>query len=197
MLHVEVVLHEIAREPIEQLRAPRLPVHLIRVADDSVAEKARPDAVDQRPREPSEARVGEDRRCRGATISQRVRRGDAGKFGEEEPGLRVAFLRDIAAIELQLRLGREVGRQRVGVLQLPLAHEAVVAGVALQIHAKEDLRGVLRRLHPWLHGRARLSTPVHSDQKALGIGGLDGIEQLRDELVVRQVCLERRVAATA
>ena len=73
-LHVVAVLDEIAGEPVEQRRAPRLAVHLVRVGDDAVAEQALPEAVDQRARQPAVARIGEDRRRRRAPIGQRARR---------------------------------------------------------------------------------------------------------------------------
>ena len=99
-----------------------------------------------------------------------VGRRRARQLRKEEAGLGVLVLRDVAAIQLQRRLRREVRGQRVGVLQLPLADEAVVAGVALQVDAEEDLRGVLRRLHPRRHRGARLAAPVDADQEAVGIG---------------------------
>ena len=46
-----------------------------------------------------------------------------GRGKEKGNRLRVAFLRDITAIKLQLQLAHEVGRERVHVLQLPLARD--------------------------------------------------------------------------
>ena len=115
----------------------------------------------------------------------------AAQLGVEERRLGVLVLRDVAAKQLQPRLGREVRRERVGVLQLPLADEAVVAGVALEVDAEKHLRGVLRRLHPRRDRGARLAAPVHADEEALGIAGVGRVEQLRDELVVGQVRRQR------
>ena len=85
---------------------------------------------------------------------------------KRRPG--ILLLRDVAAKELQLRFRRKVAREAVRVLELPPVHEAVVAGIALEVDAEEQLRRVLRGLHPRLHGRARLAAPVDADQKSLG-----------------------------
>ena len=55
VLHVVLVLDEVAGQPVEQVRAPRLAVHFVRVRDDAAAEEARPDAVDEGARQPAVA----------------------------------------------------------------------------------------------------------------------------------------------
>ena len=97
--------------------------------------------------------------------------------GKRNDGPGVFVPRDVAAVELQRRFGREVRREAVRVLQLPLADEAVVAGVALEVDAKEDLRRVLRRLHPRGHRGARLAAPVDADDEPGRVARLRGIDQ--------------------
>ena len=178
---------EVAGQPIEQLGAPRLPVHFVGVGDDAVAEQPGPDAVDQRARQPAEAWIDEGSCCRSTPIGQGVGKWRAGQLREEEAGLRIFLLRYVTPIQLQCRLRREVRGERVGIVQLPLADEAVVAGIALEVYAEEDLRGVLRSLHPRLYRGAGLAAPVDTDQEAVGIRRPGRFEQPRDEAVVGQV----------
>ena len=191
VLEVVAVLDEIAGDRVEQRGAPRLAIHLVGVADDAVAEEALPEAIDDRAGEPPVARIGEDRRRGGAPIGQRRRRRLAAQLRVEKPRLGVSILRDVTAIQPEPGLGREEAGERVRILQLPLADEAVVAGVALQVDAQEDLRGVLRGLHPGRDRGARLAAPVHADEEPLGIGRERRVDQFVDELIVGQVRLER------
>ena len=192
MLDVVPVIDEVRGDPIEQRGVPGLPVHFVGVRNDAVAEETLPDAIDERPGEAPVARVGEDCRDRGAARIERSRRGRAAQLRIKKTGVRILIQRAIAPEQLQLGLGREVTGQRVRVLQLPMADETVVARVALQIDAEENLRRVLRCLHPRHHGSARLAPPVHTDQEPVGIARRLGVEQLRDEPVVRKVRFERR-----
>ena len=134
-----------------------------------MAEEALPDAIDDRAREAAVSRIREDRGGSRAAIGQRARRRHPAQLGIQETRLGVGVLRDVAAVEPQPGLRRKVAGERVGVLQLPLADEAVVAGVALQVDAEKDLRRVLRRLHPRRDRGARFAAPVHADEKPVGI----------------------------
>src|SRR5204863_2155448 len=121
--------------------------HLVRILDDAATHQAMPDAIDERARQAAVARVGKDRGGGGMAVGERSGGRFASQLGEEKRRRRELRLGDIAAVELQLLLGREIGGERVSVLELPLADEAVVARIALEIDAEEDLRRVLRRLH--------------------------------------------------
>ncbi len=186
------MIDEVAREPVEQGGAPGLAVHLVRMLDEAAAEEPLPHAIDHRPRQPPVPRIGEDRRRCRASVGQRRGRRRAVQIAKQEPGLGVLPLRDIAAVQLQRRFVREEARQRIRVLQLPLADEAVVAGVALEIDAEKDLRRILRGLHRRRLTGADDAAPVDADEEARGILGRDRIQQARHETVVAQVRFERR-----
>ena len=121
--------------------------------------------VDDRARHAAVARIGEDLDERRPAVRQRGGRRRTRQLGKEERRFGVFIPRDVAAIELQPRFGREVGGEAVRVFQLPLADEAVVAGVALEVDAEERLRRVLRRLHPGRDRGARLAAPVDADDE--------------------------------
>ena len=127
----------------------------------------------------------------GAAVGQRIGGGRVVQFGVQEGGFGVLILGHVAAVKLQLRLGREVGGERIGVLQLPVADKAVVAGIALEIDAEEDLRGVLGGLDGGCLAGADRAAPVDADQEAFGIGGGGRIQELFNEPVVGQVGFER------
>ncbi len=157
-----------------------------------MTKKTLPDAVDERPRHPAIPRVREDGRNRRTPIGKCGRGWNTAQFGKQEGRLRVFVPGHVTAEQLQPRFRREEGGQRVGILQLPAAHEAVVTGIALEIHSQEDLRGVLGGLHPRLHGRTRFSPPVHARKETLRTSGRDRIKERCHEAVVGQVLAERR-----
>src|SRR4029077_4197279 len=100
-------------------------------------------------------------------------------------------LRDLAAIEAQASVFREEARESIGVLQLPLADEAVVARVALEIEPDEDLRAVLRRLHRRGLARIHFATPIDANEEPIRIFSRHWIQQLINEPVVGQIPAQR------
>ena len=178
---------EIAREPIEQSRTPRHAIHLVRVLDDAAPEEPMPHPVDHRPGHASVARIGEDGSRGAPAVGQRTRRRHAIQLGKQERRSGVCILRHVAAIQPQASVGREEAREAVRVLQLPLADEAVVARVALEIDSEEELRAVLRRLHCGRLARAHFASPIDTDEEPVGISSGRRIQELINEPVVGHV----------
>jgi len=75
--------------------------------------------------------------------------------------------------------------QTVGVGQSPVINKAVVATGALEIHAHEDLRNILRGLHGGQHAGVDGAAP--EDAAGESFTGPGGIDQLADESVVRLI----------
>ena len=86
---------------------------------------------------------------------------------------------------------RKEARQTVGVLQFPSADKAVVAGVALEVHAEKDLCCILRGLHGRSLARADIAAPVDTDKITGRVLHAFGIQQCRYELVVGKILFER------
>ena len=103
---------------------------------------------------------------------------------------RLAARGGVAAVHLQVALGKET-RHSPGVGQLPVADEAVVAGVALQVHSQEYLGAVLRRLHRRRLARTHRAPPVHPYQESGRILFSRGVQQRSHKTIVRKVLFER------
>ena len=103
--------------------------------------------------------------------------------------------RRLVAVHQLQRLVRIDCRQPVGVGERPVIDEAVVARGALQIHAHEDLRDVLRGLHRRPHRGVHTPAPDDAARKALA--GARRADEFRDEAVVGQVRRQRAVEPAA
>jgi hypothetical protein len=156
-----------------------------------------PHAIDERPWHPPVTRVREDGSGGAPAVGERIRRRRSIQFRKQERRRGVVILRHIASIQTQATLGREEARKTVRVLQLPLADEAVVTRVALEIEADEDLRAVLRCLHRWRLARIHFAAPIDADEESIRIVRRCGIQELLDPAVVGQVRRQRRAEPCA
>ena len=191
VLQILTMGQKVAGQPVEQLRVPRFAVHVVHVLHDPAAQQAGPIAIHQRAGRAPVARIGEHARGRGPAVGQRFGCGRHVQFGVEETGGGELARRIVAAHQFQLRAFGEIGGQPVGVLQLPMADEAVVAGVAFEVDAQEHLRAVLRRLHHGSLAGVDVAAPVHPQQESVGRTGLARAQQGGHELVVGEVAFER------
>ncbi len=70
-----------------------------------------------------------------------------------------------------------------------------MAGIAFQVDAEENLRGVLGGLHGGRLAGADGAAPVDADEETSRVGGRGGIEELGDKLIVRKIVLQAPLRA--
>ena len=168
---------------------PRGLFHVVDVGDETMAEEALPETVHHRAREAAVLAARHHFGEAGGALGLVGRGVQRAEIGIQERDLHLLPERLVALDQLQ-RSVRVDAREAVGVGELPVVDEAVVAGGALEVHAHEDLRDVLRGLD-----RRELAGVDHAaPDDALGEAfrlGL-GMDELGDEAVVGLVRLERR-----
>jgi YVTN family beta-propeller protein len=76
----------------------------------------------------------------------------------------------VAAMQLQRLVGDD-GGERIGVVELPVVDEAIVARRALEIGAEEDLRDILRELQFDDLAGVDVAAPLDALDEALGLRG--------------------------
>src|SRR5262249_6003762 len=87
--------------------------------------------------------------------------------------------------------------ETVGIRELPIVDEAVVAGRALEVYAHKNLRNVLCRLHRRRLRSVHHTAPGEAFAEPFRTRAGRRIDQLRDEAVVRQVVEQRSVEPVA
>ena len=184
------VVDQVARQQIQQIGVPRFVFHLVNRLHETAPEEARPEPVHNRATEPAVIRAGH-RLGQLPDASGLVRLGiNLAQLGMNESHVGNLAGRLVALDHLK-RLVRVHTRERIGICQRPVVDEAVVARGALEIHAHENLRDVLGRLH------LRFLAGVHHapPDDALGepLRVLRGIDQVVHEIVVRLVVEKRSV----
>ncbi len=120
-----------------------------------------------------------------------VEAGGAAEFGIKEGWLGYLAGGDVAADDFEGLIGEETG-EGVGFAEFPVADEAVVAGIALEVDAEEDLSGVLRGLHGRSLGGVDGTAPGDALDETGGTTFFGGSEEVADELVVGLVLLRGR-----
>ena len=189
-LEIVAVVGEVAGQQVEQVGVPRLVFHFIDRLDQAAAEESRPKPVHHRA---AEAAVPRTRHRLGQLLDALgpIRlRVDCAQLRMDEPHAGNLAGRLVAPYQLQRLVGIDAG-QRVGIGQRPVVDETVVAGGALEVHAHENLRDVLRRLH------RRFLAGVHhaAPDDALGEAPrvFRRVYQFVHKLVVRFVAVKRAV----
>ena len=181
--------HEIFRKPVQQLGMPRGLFHIVDVGDQALAEETLPKPVHNRAWQPPVLAAGDDfGQTRGAfgLVGGGVQRAE---IGVEERDLRLLPEWLVALDHLHRTVGVDA-REAVGVGEFPVVDEAVVAGGALEVHAHENLRDILRGLDGRELAGVDHAAPDDALGKPFGLGL--GMDELGDEAVVGLVRLERR-----
>ena len=167
---------EIAGEPVEQLRTPRLAVHLVGVLDDAAAEEPVPDAIDERARQRplrGSVKIAAAVAVRSASEADGRR---AIELGKEEAGVGVLLLRDVAAKEPQPRfVGEKYAASAYASFSFHLLMKLSWQELHFRLTPRKICARVLRRLHPGVWLGADFAAPVDADEEAIRIVGRAGL----------------------
>ena len=189
IIYVVAVRGEVPREPIDQIFVERLGIHVVGRFHNPAAHQLAPDPIHERPGEAAVfAHREKSGRSRFSFFERRVFRHAAQLRIEKLRGGHLAG-GDVAACQFQLVLGEETG-ESVRILELPRADEAVVAGIAFEVHAEENLGAVLCGLHHRQLAGVDVAAPVDTDQEPFRAGLGFRIQQTGCELVIRQIIFE-------
>ena len=180
-LEVVIVFGQVGSQPVEQIAAERLLVHVVGRFDDAVAHELRPQAVDNGPRQAAVLRLDDQI----GQLSHLFRAGSLGidraKLRIQESGLcrRACWL--VTTVQFEWLAGKDTG-QRVGVGEFPLVHETVVAACAFEVGTHKHLTHILRRLHLVTLAFIHVASPLDAvDEPGGPVGSAD---QFVHELVV-------------
>ena len=190
MLEVVAVFDQVGCEPVEEVLAPGLHVHIVERLDNAPAEDYRPEAIDDGSRESSVFRQDQDARELLQPIFPGGLGVDLSQLGIEKACRGCLAGGFVAAVQLQRAIGKD-GSEGVGVPELPVVDEAVMAGGALQLGAKEYLRYVLGRLDLGTLALVDHASPFDAPDKS--IASRDGADELMHEAVVGAVFVEASV----
>lgn len=174
---------QILRQPVEEVRVPGGVLHDVDGLDQAAAQEARPEPVHDGPGQAAVLGMEDELGEAGDAVGPRGVVVDVPEFREQElhRGMLPSGLKD----EFEFLVGVDAGHA-VGVGELPVVDEAVVAGGALEVHAEEDLGDVLGGLH--LRGLRGIDGAAPDDAfDEAARGAIAGVHELPDKLVVRPV----------
>ena len=182
--------HEILRKPVEQVAVPRRGFHFINRLHQSASHETRPQSVHQRPAQASvlsaSDKAGELFEAFGF-----ARQGiDGSQLGIHEPECGVLSGGFVAPGHFQFFIGVN-SRQSIGIGQRPVVDKTVMARCALQVHAHENLRDILRGLH--LRHLAGIDRAAPDNPLGEALGFRFWIDEFRDEPVEGQVGGQRGI----
>ena len=188
-LQIVMIGDQVFRQPVQQIGVPGGLFHVIHRLDQAASNKLRPEPVDDRAREPAILLAGDHLGQPLATRGLVGRGRDLAELRVDEAQAGFFAGRFVATVNFQRFVAVNVG-QAIGLGERPVVDKTVVTGSALQIHAHEDLRDILRGLHR--RDLAGVDRAAPDDASGEPVGIRRGIDELGDEAVVREVGGEPR-----
>ena len=175
-------------QEIEDVFAPRTVSHHVDRLNQSPPHQTSPQAVHDGSGQTTITGSGRELGGPRQSLSLGCGRIDGTQPRKKELGVHLFAGRLVTAIHLQRFSGND-GGHAIGVLQLPIIDKAVMAGSALHVLAKEDLRHILGKLNFSDLRGIHIPPPLNSLDESLGFFGR--IQELTHKLVIGLVRFQR------
>ena len=176
--------HQVFGQPIQQVGVPGRVLHHVQRLHQTTPQQPSPQAVNNGAGQSAILTL----RDQAGQLLQPVGLRSLGihrsEFGKEELQRRHLPGGFVAQDHFESAIGIDAG-QSVGVAELPVIDERIMARGALEVHSHEHLSNVLGGLKRRRHGCVDRAAPDNALGKALA--PVDRIDQLPDELIVRLV----------
>ena len=176
--------HQVFGQPIQQVGVPGHVLHYVQRLHQTTSQQPSPKAVNNGAGQSAILTL----RDQSGQLLEPVGLGSLGihrpQFGKEKLQRSHFPSGFVAQDHFESAIGVDAG-QSVGVAELPVIDERIMARGALEVHSHEHLSNVLSGLERWRHGRIDRAPPDNALGKAFA--PVHRIDQLCHELVVRLV----------